>query len=215
MKKLAILGASGHGKVVADIAELSGWDVIFFDDSYPEKQSLENVWPVVGNSVDLHQNISSYSSCFVAIGDNKIRLQKLHELEKFGADIPVLMHPKATVSKYASIKAGTVVMANAVINPFAAIGKGGIINTSATVDHDCSLSEGVHVSPGANLAGGVKVGTNTWIGMGATLKQCVQVGSDTIIGAGAVVVCDIPNSVTAVGLPARVQSDSIGKNKNA
>ena len=32
MPKLAILGASGHGKVVADIAELNGYDVVFFDD---------------------------------------------------------------------------------------------------------------------------------------------------------------------------------------
>lgn len=30
MKKLTIIGASGHGKVVADIAKLNGYDEIVF-----------------------------------------------------------------------------------------------------------------------------------------------------------------------------------------
>jgi sugar O-acyltransferase (sialic acid O-acetyltransferase NeuD family) len=211
MKKLAILGASGHGKVVAEIAELSGWQVYFFDDAYPQKKEIEGVWTVQGNGVDLYQNITSYPNCVVAIGDNVIRLQKLRELESLGANFPCLFHPKAIVSQYAKIDDGTVIMANAVINPFADVGRGCIINTAATVDHDCKVSDGVHISPGANLAGEVSVGSYSWIGIGATVKQCIQIGANVIVGAGAAVVSDIPSEVTAVGVPAKFQSQSFGK----
>lgn len=211
MKKLAVLGASGHGKVVAEIAELLGWEVSFFDDSYPEIQLVEGLWSVKGNTDDLCQNLSSYNGCFIAIGDNSIRLQKMNKFELLGVEIPSLIHPKAVVSQYAKIKTGTVVMANAVLNPFVCVGKGCIINTSSSIDHDCKLSDGVHVSPGVNLAGAVTIGSHTWIGIGATVKQCVQIGSHVIVGSGASVVANLPDSVTAVGVPAKVQFDSFGK----
>lgn len=211
MKKLAILGASGHGKVVAEIAEQTGWDVCFFDDEFPGKREIENVWKIHGTTKDLYENIASYPNCFVAIGNNSTRLQKLSELELLGAKFPVLIHPKATVSHHVKIDKGSVIMANAVINPFVTLGKGIIVNTSSTVDHDCVLADGVHISPGVSVAGTVSVGPGSWIGIGAAVKQCVQIGSNVVVGAGAVVVNDIPDGVTAIGVPAKFQIETIGK----
>jgi sugar O-acyltransferase (sialic acid O-acetyltransferase NeuD family) len=209
MKRLAIFGASGHGKVVADIAECCGWEeIVFFDDSFPQKKTLES-WSVVGNTKDFASSMNSYDGCIVAIGHNVTRLDKIRLLVSLGAPIISLIHPNSVVSKYSSIELGSVVMANAVINSFSKIGLACIVNTSATIDHDCELMEAVHVSPGANLAGSVKVKECTWIGMGASVNQCLSIGKNVIIGAGSVVINDIPDNVIAVGIPSKVIKGSI------
>ena len=203
MKRLATLGGSGHGKVLAEIAELQGWDEIhFFDDSWPEK--VENgPWSVVGNSGQLLSSLSLYQGVIVAIGNNQVRLEKVNQLEAKQANLVNLIHPSAVISKYAKLEQGSVVMANAVINPFASVGKAGIVNTGATIDHDCELSDGVHVSPGANLAGGVKVGTCSWIGAGSAVRQLVTIGDNVVVGLSSAVVADLASDRTFVGVPAK------------
>ncbi len=142
----AILGASGHGKVVAEIAELNGYtNIEFFDDRWPGLQNVEH-WPVKGNSETLLKIAAQFDLTVIAIGNNKIRLEKQNQLSTAGAKFSVLEHPRATISRHSQLDKGTVVMAGAVINPFVKVGKACIINTAATIDHDCSLADGVHVS---------------------------------------------------------------------
>lgn len=201
MKRLAMLGASGHGKVVADIAEINGWDVVFFDDAFPSVNGLAH-WPVVGRTEELLNDLQCFDGCFVAIGQNRIRLEKQQMLAKKGATFPVLVHPTAVISRHAHVDLGCVVMAGAVINPCAQINQACIVNTAATVDHDCMLADGVHISPGVHLAGAVSVGECSWIGIGASVKQCLSIGANVVVGAGAVVVKDIADNLTVVGVPA-------------
>ena len=219
MKKIAILGASGHGKVVAEIAELNGFDeVIFFDDAWTGSEPADDggveetggsdfPWKVLGNTESLLASVGEFDACVVGIGNNKIRWEKQISLTQAGARLTPLIHPAATVSKYADLGEGSVVMANAVINPFVKIGEACIVNTASTIDHDCILQDAVHVSPGSNLGGGVEVGFQSWVGIGACVKQYLKIGSGATIGAGAAVVNDVPAHQTVVGIPARPQSE--------
>ena len=201
--KLAILGASGHGKVVADTAECCGWQTVeFFDDAWPRLQT-NAVWPVVGDSAVLMARLADFDGVAVAIGNNRIRHAKLLELRADGARLVTLVHPAATVSRYAVIGEGAVVFAGAVVNAEARISMGGILNTGCSIDHDCLLGNAVHISPGARLAGGVQVGDLSWIGIGASVRQLVRIGERVIVGAGSAVVSDIPNDVTVAGVPAK------------
>lgn len=203
MNKLAILGASGHGKVIADIAELLGWQQIdFFDDAWPQVQQI-GPWSVLGNTQQLIHSLENYQGVIVAIGNNSIRLAKQTELQTQRAPLVSLIHPAAVISRYASIGIGTVIMAGAVVNVFAQVGNGCIINTGSTVDHDCVLANGVHISPGAHLAGGVQVGEGSWVGIGASVRQLICIGRQTVVGAGAVVVSSIQDFSTVVGNPAK------------
>jgi len=203
MSHLAILGASGHGKVIADIAELNGYKKIsFFDDAWPEKLQLDS-WPILGNSSQLIERLPEFSACIVAIGNNVIRIQKLSELHKYNATIINLIHPSAVVSRYAYIASGTVIMANAVINPAVQIGQGCIVNTAATIDHDCIIADGVHVSPGTHLAGNIKVGEHSWLGIGCNVKQGLTIGCNVVVGVGAAVVTNIDDDCIVVGVPAK------------
>jgi len=201
VKKLAIVGASGHGKVVAELAELCGYDVVFFDDGYPQKKHNEH-WEVVGKFSDLLLSKNKYKDAIVAVGDNHIRTKLCNHLSDENFELPILIHPRATVSKHANIASGTVVFANAVINAFAQIGENCIINTGTIVEHDCILGAGVHLSPNAALAGGTTVGNLSWLGIASTTKQLIKIGSNSIIGANSTVIRNVPSNTTAFGSPA-------------
>ena len=203
MKALAIIGASGHGKVVADCALECGWQsVTFFDDAWP-KVRTNGCWAVLGNTQSLLDSLADYDGVVVAIGQSKVRYDKLSELRKVKAPLVSLVHPRATVSRYASVGAASVVFAGAVVNIDARIGEGVIVNTGASVDHDCILGDCAHLSPGAHLAGGVTIADRTWIGIGASVRQSVSIGADVVVGAGAAVVQNVDAGFTVVGVPAR------------
>ena len=206
-KELAIVGASGHGKVVADIAEQLGFIIKFYDDAYPDKTRIDH-WPIFGSISDLiasnHKNVELFNNVVVAIGNNDIRFQKTKQLQDKGFNLITLIHPSAVVSRYAEIENGTVIFPKAIINAFARIGLGAIINTGSIVEHDCIVGDYSHISPNASLSGGVEVGSKCWIGVGSQVKQLVKIGNNTIIGAGSTVLSDIPSDVTAVGSPAKV-----------
>lgn len=196
MKRLLIIGASGHGKVVADIARLNGYQKIaFLDDDPAAKQCGQ--YPVIGTSSDV-RNIDG--DVIVAIGNAKIR--RRIQCSVGSERIITLIHPSAVVSD-AQIGCGTVIMAGAVINPGAVIGEGCIINTSSSVDHDCRVGDYVHIAVGAHVAGSVEIGDETWIGAGATVSNNMSICPGCMIGAGAVVVSSIGISGTYVGIPAR------------
>jgi len=200
-KKLAIVGASGHGKVVAEIAEQLGFTVSFYDDAYPSKTHIEH-WPINGTSVDLIAFKNVNNNVVVAIGNNEIRQQKIELFLQNSFNLITLIHPSAIVSKYATIDQGTVIFAGAIINAFSKVGVGCIINTAAIVEHDCMIDDFTHICPNTALAGGVIVGRQSWIGIGSNVKQLVTIGSNCLIGAGSTVVKNIPDDVTVFGSPA-------------
>lgn len=200
MNNLVIVGASGYGKVVADIAEKVGYtDIIFLDDNQDIKTCGK--YSVVGASRDAMR----YSDCdfVVGIGNTEIRKRIQAKLIEKGLQIATLIHPKAVIASDVSLGMGTVVMAGAVINPCTEIGQGCIVNTCASVDHDCRIGDYVHISVGTHVAGTVTIGDNTWIGAGATVSNNVKIVEDCMIGAGAVVVKNIYESATYIGIPAR------------
>lgn len=197
MKQLVIIGASGHGKVVADIAKKNGYDeIIFLDDN--ESVTECGGYPVAGKS---SRYVDFDCDMFVAIGNPKIREKIQTQMELAGKRIPTLVHPSASIAEHVSIGEGTVVAAGAVVNPGAVIGKGCIINTCSSVDHDCEIADFVHVSVGAHVAGTVTIGAYTWIGAGATVSNNVNICGGCMIGAGAVVVRDVNERGTYVGVP--------------
>lgn len=197
--KLMIIGASGHGKVVADIAEKNGYDEIeFYDDD--KSRTHCGKWPVVGSTED----ISSVhkDNVFVAIGNSKTRREIMEKFSDW--NVVTLIHPNATIAEDVSVGKGTVIMAGTVVGANAKVGKGCIINTCSSLDHDCTLGEYSHLAPGSHVCGTTEMGDETWVGAGSTVINNLHICANCMIGAGAVVTENIDVSGTYVGVPARL-----------
>lgn len=201
--RIIFIGASGHGKVCAEIAELSGKydEILFFDD---DRRLTEcGGHSVTGIKADFNKYLDDDTVFFVSIGNVNLRKRIQEEIERDGGKIATLIHFESIVSKDAEIGAGTVVMAGAVVNAGCSIGKGVIVNTSSSIDHDCRVGDFTHIAVGAHICGTVEIGNSTWIGAGTIVNNNVSICGGCTIGAGAVVIKDIDVTGTYVGVPAR------------
>ena len=205
MSAILVVGAGGHGKVVADILARQGKTVAgFLDDDDSIRGQMRLDLPVLGAIVDYQ----SYDDHILVpgIGSNSARKTVAERIGLTADQWISAIHPAATIAPSVSLGRGVVIAAGAIINPDAVIGDFAIINTGATVDHDCQIDAFCHIAPGVNLAGGVRVGQGTLIGIGASVTPYRNIGQWVVVGAGAAVTMDIPDHVTAVGVPASWKS---------
>ncbi len=198
--RLVIVGAGGHGKVIADIALHLGYRTIVFLDDHAEGTCVG--FPILGASTEILRYDDGLTDFVIAIGNNMIRRTIA---EKYAVSWVTLVHPTAVIGSNVQLGEGTVVMAQAVINPCAEIGEHCIINTAAVVEHDNKLGDFVHISPKAALGGTVCIGNGTHIGIGAAVKNNVAICASCTVGAGAVVVKDIIEKGTYIGVPAKLK----------
>lgn len=203
MDDIIILGASGHAKVIIDALHCRN----------KEKKDYQNIFllddneSLIGQTILGHRVMGKISDCekyaadrfVIGIGNNRIRKMIA---EQYQLNYISVVHPSAVISEDADIAEGTVVMAGAVINPGVRIGKHCIINTAVTVDHDCWLEAYVHLSPGVHLSGAVHIGEETWLGTGSNVKNNLTIADHVMTGVGSVVVKDLKEAGTYVGIPA-------------
>ncbi len=202
MNQIYIFGASGHGKVVADIAKNQGFTVVAFIDDDDSKNEFCNLPCLRLNSAPQNSLIA------LAIGSNSARAKVAQKILDSNHTLATLVHQSAVISESTTIGIGSVVMPLAIINADAKIGKGAIINSGAIVEHECDIGDFVHICPKAALAGNVSVGDFSWVGIGSSIIQGRNIGQNVMIGAGAVVICDITDGKTAIGVPAKVLENS-------
>jgi sugar O-acyltransferase (sialic acid O-acetyltransferase NeuD family) len=204
MKKVALIGYSGHAFVVIDTFQQSGFEITgYFERIISQNNPYHLDYLGFEQNPDFI-NIAKDYYLFPAIGDNNIRQKLIKLLIDNNLLIGTAIHPKANISKFSEINKGTLVCQGACINPFAKIGLGVIINTSAIIEHECIVGNYSHIAPGAVLTGNVTVGYNTFIGANSVIKQGVNIGNNVIIGAGSVVLNDIPNDTKWIGNPAKI-----------
>lgn len=207
-KKILVIGAGGHARVIIDcLQEAGGWEIGAVEKSGAGSGEILGR-PVVGADEDLPRLFNEGFQNVVigvgSVGNTVVRRRIYEDLKRIGFDMPVVIHPRAVVSRHACIGEGTVIFPNAVVNPGAVIGSQCIVNTGAIVEHDCILGNFVHTAPGARLAGTVTLEDDVHVGIGAIVRERITIGARSLIGAGTVVVKDVEPCSVMVGAPARL-----------
>ena len=191
MKKIVILGAGGHAHVIADIIKAEGNKVVaFLDDDLNQSDCAGPI-----------EDFGKYNDCEFVIGIGNVDIRE--KLSILPLRWHTAIHPTAVVSDSAKLGEGTVVMPLAVINARTVVGKHCIVNSGAIIEHDNRIGDYAHISVGANLGGTVSIGSKCWVGIGATVKNNLSISTGVYIGAGSVVVTEIYESGTYVGIPCR------------
>ncbi len=197
MERVTIIGGGGHAKVLIDCIEQENkYEIAAILDDNPDLHQILNY------QIRRRQEFESLPKTHLIIGIGNCQIRK-KIAEEFPGDYITTIHPTAIVSRYAKIGKGSHIFAGAIINAGAVIGNHVIINTGAVIEHDCTIEDWVHVSPNCALGGSVTVKQGTHLGIGSTVIQCLSIGKNVTVGAGAVVISDIPDHCTAVGIPAK------------
>jgi UDP-perosamine 4-acetyltransferase len=202
MKGIVVIGAGGHAKVVIETLRASGKQVAC---CVADESADEIGVPVLrGDDHLLALRADGHSQAIIAVGDNALRARLAERAAAAGYELISAISPHAVISPSAKLGRGVVIMPGAIINAGAVIEDLAIINTAAVVEHDSKVGYAAHLGPLCGIAGGVSVGRLAFLGLGAKVIPGVKIGAGTIVGAGAVVIADLPDIVTAVGVPARV-----------
>ncbi len=201
--KIILIGYSGHGKVLADIALENGLKIIGYAEQKIIENNLFNLKYIGYEKDEAFIGWQLEAHFLIGIGDNNIREKVFNDIIKRGREVKTLKSKTSIISKYSTIGNGTFVSNNVTINASSKIGKNVILNTGCIIEHECNIENSVHIAPGAVLAGNVTIGERSFVGANAVLKQGVVIGKNVIIGAGTVVLHDIPDNMKIVGNPSR------------
>lgn len=206
-RRVVILGAGGHGRVVLDILlQIPAVEVVGFLDNNKDIIGRRiDGFRVLGTLADLERirGECRLDGALVAIGDNGTRRHLARVVERAGVPLISAVHPSATLAHNAMLGRNVVIAAGAVVCAHCQIGDSVILNTGCIVDHQTMIGEGCHICPGVRVAGRVKIEAGAFVGIGATVVPKVTIGCESIVGAGAVVIEDVPPLATVVGVPAR------------
>ena len=209
LKKIIVVGSSGHAVAVIDIIEKEQcYKILGLIDPFKELSTEVFGYRVLGGQNDIPRIVDKIGAvgAIIGVGDNWDRYMIFKEIRQLCPDMKFVstVHPFSHVGRGVSIGIGSVVMPGAVINSGAQIGRFCIVNTTASIDHDCILGDFASVAPGVTLGGRVEVGKYASVSLGVKIIHKVSIGEHVVVGAGAVVLEDLPDRVVAYGVPARI-----------
>ncbi len=204
-KDIYIFGSSGFGREVAWlIEELPDWNILgFIDDDESKIGEIINGYLVLGNT-DYLLSVNGKINVVIAIGNPTVReiiVQKLSVSNN--VLFPNIIANNVRISKYIELGIGNIICSQSVLTTNIKIGDFNHVNLNCTIGHDVVLSDYITIYPSVNVSGNVEICNLVEVGTGTRIIQGKKITSGVILGAGSVVVKDIMEHGTYVGVPVK------------
>lgn len=190
MNNLAIIGYGGFAKEVEAWARRVYQCSFYVDDEYAG-----------GGALPLSKFNPKEKKAVIAIGEPATRRRIVDQLPK-ETKYQTLIHPTAQIIDKESIKImqGAIVCAGVIITHDVVVGEHSHVNINSTIGHNSRIGSYNTISPAVNISGNVTTGSYVYLGTNAAIKEKVSIIGNTTIGMGAIVINDIKQSGTYVGL---------------
>jgi sugar O-acyltransferase (sialic acid O-acetyltransferase NeuD family) len=191
---ILLLGAGGHARACIDVIEQEGrFSIGGLLGLLTQLGTRVLGYPVLGTDADLPLLLREHAHVLIAVGqiktpEHRMRLFELAQSHAFS--FPVIVSPRAHVSRHASVAAGTIVMHGAVVNAGATVGRNCILNSLSLVEHDAAIDDHCHIATAAVINSGVHVSVGTFVGSNTCVRQGIRIGERCVIGMGQRVVAD-------------------------
>lgn len=200
MKEIILVG--GFHEMI-ELCEDAGFNIIGIIDN--ELTGGYYGYPIIGTDNDAASLYKRYQNCQIVITPDFPRLrEKLVDLyHSAGFSFATIIHPAATVSRFATIGKGTVIQRGVNVSANTRIGAFCKLNTGCNVMHDNSIGDYATVAPNAVLLGYVSVGELSYIGANSTILPNISIGNLSTVGAGAVVTKNVQSNLVVAGVPAK------------
>ncbi len=204
---LFILGVGDNTAVLIDIVEACGYSVAgLYHYNDDKRDSSFMGFPIVGSYADLWSQPHLRGQQFaLSMGDNSIRHELGLKLRAMGGETPILVHPRAYVSRYATLAEGVIIYAHATVDPNVTIGEDSMISSHCLLCHNTTLEPACFIGAGVTVGAHVHIKHGAFVGLQAVLisKKVSSIGTFAYIGAGAVVSKDVAAYDLVAGVPAR------------
>jgi len=208
-RKVVLIGAGGHAKVVIDLFKSNDNIKIMGMVDKDKKRIGEKILgiPIIASDKELVRVKKEVNNTLIAVGstgDNRLRIKLYKKVEGLGYKFINAIHQNSIIGEEVDLGNANTVMAGVILNSGVKLGNNNIINTGAILEHDVKIGNHVHIAPGVKLSGGVKISDYSHLGTGATVIQGINIGENSLIGAGSVIIDDVPDNSLVVGNPGRI-----------
>jgi len=208
LERIAIVGSSGHARMVLDVLAAVKAKCCGFIDSFKPAGSVVQGIAVLGDerAIPELQERHRIDSLIIAIGDNYSREQMAQRIREIlpGARFATVIHPSCQLGGDVQIGEGCVLMPGSIVNQGSRIGDFCILNTRSSLDHDSEMKNFSSIAPGVTTGGNVQIGVGSCACIGAVIVEKVTIGDYTVVGAGSLLLNSLPDRVVAYGVPAKI-----------
>ncbi|SDC72844.1 MULTISPECIES: acetyltransferase [unclassified Candidatus Frackibacter] len=208
-RKVVLIGAGGHAKVVIDLLKSNNNIKIIGMIDKNKNRLGEKILdiPIIASDKELIQTKKKVNNTLIAVGgtgDNRLRVKLYNKVKELGYNFINAIHPNSIIGEEVDLGNANTIMAGVILNSGVKLGTNNIINTGAILEHDVEIGNHVHIAPGVKLSGGVKISDYSHLGTGVTVIQGINIGGNSLIGAGSVIIDDVPDNSLVVGNPGRI-----------
>jgi len=206
-KNIVIYGSGGLGRGLIDLINSINsssevkWNLLGFIDENEVNEI--NDYRSLGD-INYLLNYTDNLNVVLAFGNPSVK-EKVYEALKENVYLcfPNLIHPSVEISPYSKLGKGNIISNGVSLSTNIHINDFNLIHYNCSIGHDVLIGSYNSIFPLAAISGYTSLANGIEVGTTAAIIPDKTIGDNAVIGAGSVVIEDVDEGRTVVGVPGR------------